>query len=200
MKLYYSVNSPYARKCRIVVIEKGLKDRVEFAKVDPWENPPELLAVNPLGRIPALLTESGMALCESPVICEYLDSLVPEPKLFPSHMAERVNVLGLAALADGIMDDAVAYVIETMKRPQDKQWPVWIKRKEDSIQRALALIAPHASGKDPLSMGTIALAVALAYVSFRMPHLSWRKEHPKLAAWLDEFSKRPSMETTKPQA
>src|SRR5690349_8003439 len=132
MKLYFSTNSPYARKCRVVTLEKGLKDQVEFVQVDPWANPPELLAVNPLGRIPALVTNDGMALCESPVICEYLDTLSPKPKLFPSSADVRVIVLGLAALADGIMDDAVAWVIETMKRPADKQWPVWIKRKEDS--------------------------------------------------------------------
>jgi glutathione S-transferase len=200
MKLFYSVNSPYARKCRVVALEKGLKDKIEFVQVDPWANPPELLAVNPLCRIPTLLTKSGMALCESPVICEYLDSLSPEPKLFPAHMAEKVSVLGLTALADGIMDDAVGWVIETMKRPADKQWPVWIKRKEDSILRTITLIAPHASSKDPLSMGTLALAVALAYAHFRLPHLDWRQKYSKLAEWLDNFEQRPSMANTRPVA
>src|SRR5689334_21871621 len=109
MKLFYSINSPYARKCRVVTLEKGLANKVEFVKVDPWDNPPELLAVNPLGRIPALIAENGMALCESPVICEYLDTLSAKPKLIPVNVEERMQVLGLAALADGIMDDAVAW-------------------------------------------------------------------------------------------
>jgi glutathione S-transferase len=198
MKLYYSVNSPYARKCRVVMFEKGLENRIELIKVDPWENPAELLAANPLGRIPALVTDNGMALCESPVICEYLDALLPENRLIPKHPEDRIAVLGLAALADGIMDDAVAWVIETMKRPKDKQWDVWIKRKEDAIMRTITLIAPHASNDDPISIGTINLAVALAYVSFRMPHLDWRDEHKELAAWLNDFTKRKSFEETQP--
>lgn len=198
MKLYYSPNSPYARKCRIVTLEKGLQKQVEFVQVDPWANPPELLKVNPLGKIPALVTDEGMALCESPVICEYLDMLSPEIKLLPP--AERLQILGVSALADGIMDQAVAWVIETMKRPADKQWPVWVKRQEDGIMRTIGLIAPHASKEDPLSVGTIALAVALAYVSFRMPHLNWRGAHPNLAEWLDNFEKRPSMQATRPAA
>jgi glutathione S-transferase len=198
MKLYYSPNSPYARKCRIVALEKGLANKVEFIKVDPWESPAELLAINPLSKIPVLVTDENMALCESPVICEYLDTLAPQPKLLPA--IERLQILGIVALADGIMDETVSWVIETMKRPADKQWPVWIKRKEDNVMRTIDLIAPHVSNDDPLSMGTIALAVALAYASFRMPHLNWRSKHIKLAEWLDNFEKRSSMKQTKPQA
>lgn len=198
MKLFYSINSPYARKCRVVTLEKGLQKQVEFVQVDPWANPPELLNVNPLGKIPALVTDEGMALCESPVICEYLDMLSAEPKLLPA--AERVQILGIAALADGIMDQAVAWVIETMKRPADKRWPVYIKRQEDGVMRTIDLLAPYVSHDDPLSLGTITLAVALAYISFRMPHLKWRDKHPNLAGWLDNFEQRPSMQATRPVA
>src|SRR4051812_24839467 len=93
MKLFYSPNSPYARKCRVVAIEKGLADQITFVKVDPWDNSPELLKVNPLGRVPALMTDAGMALCESPIICEYFDSLSPKPRLFPVETVDRLQVL-----------------------------------------------------------------------------------------------------------
>ncbi len=79
MKLFYSVNSPFVRKCRVVALEKGLEKRIELVTINPMENPQELLAVNPLGTIPALITEDGLHLCDSAVICEYLDSLAPEP-------------------------------------------------------------------------------------------------------------------------
>lgn len=200
MKLFYTPNSPYARKCRVVAIEKGLADKMEFIKSDPWENAPELLAVNPMAKVPALLTDNGMAVCDSPIICEYLDALTPEPKLLPSNTNERIQVLGLAALADGMIDESVAWVIETMRRPEEKRWDGWIKRKEDGVKRTIALIAPYASNDDPLSLATINLAVALAYISFRMPHIHWRAEHPQLANWLEHFSKRESMVMTAPIA
>jgi glutathione S-transferase len=200
MKLFYTPNSPYARKCRVVAIEKGLSQKIKFIQSDPWENVPELLAANPLAKVPALVTDNGMAICDSPIICEYLDSLSPEPRLLPADTNDRIEVLGVAALADGIIDDAVAWVIETMRRPADKRWDGWITRKENGVKRTIALIAPHASDDDPLSLATINLAVALAYVSFRMPHINWRADHPQLANWLDNFSARESMRQTQPIA
>lgn len=197
MKLFYSTNSPYARKCRVVMFEKKLESKIELINVNPLENPPELLAVNPLGTVPALVTDNGLHICESPAICEYLDSLSPENPLFPAP-EYRSCVLAVIALADGIINAAVACVMEG-RRPEEKRYPAWVQRKEAAIGRAIAKCAGISWDMAP-SMGTIALAVALAYVSFRLPHLPWRKEHPKLAEWLDEFSKRPSMQATKPRA
>ena len=223
MKLFYSTNSPYARKCRVVMFEKGLEDRVELINVNPMENPPELLAVNPLGTIPAMITEDGLHLCDSTVICEYLDRISPHQSLLPEEA--HVCVLAMAVLADGIMDAAVSCVIES-RRPPEKKYPEWVSRKEAAIMRAIdkfsPLFLPQLAGGDQegggtikasptqpspasgggleVSFGTINLAVALAYVSFRLPHLDWRGKHPKLAAWLDEFSKRPSMQKTMPVA
>jgi len=198
MKLFYSTNSPYARKCRVVVLEKNLASRVEFINLNPMENPAELLAINPLGTVPALVTDQGLHLCDSTVICEYLDSLsdenglLPEPKL-------RECVLAFVAIADGIMDAAISCVLES-RRPAEKIYPEWVSRKETAIMRAIAKFASIPMEHSPLSMGTINLAVALSYVSFRLPHLNWKSAHPSLAAWLDEFSKRESMQATKPQA
>ncbi len=197
MKLFYSTNSPYARKCRVVMLEKKLENKIELINVNPLENPAELLAVNPLGTVPALVTDDGLHLCESPAICEYLDSLSPENPLMPPPEF-RICVLAVTALADGIMDAAVSCVLES-RRPEDKRYPLWVQRKEAAIMRAIAKCAGISWDVKP-TLGTIGLAVALAYVSFRLPHLPWRKEHPKLAEWLDAFSQRPSMAKTKPIA
>lgn len=197
MKLFYSQNSPYARKCRVVAIEKKLEKRVEFANVNPLENPPELWAVNPLGTVPALVTDDGLHLCDSTAICEYLDSLSPENPLMPAP-EYRICVLAVAVMADGIMDAAVACVLEG-RRPKEKHYAEWVARKEAAIRRTIEKCAGIDWDMKP-TLGTIGLGVALAYVSFRLPHLDWRGAHPKLAAWLDEFSKRPSMQATKPVA
>lgn len=196
MKLFYSTNSPYARKCRIVLMEKGLN--AELINVNPMDNSPELWAVNPLGTVPAFVTDQGLHLCDSTVICEYLDSLADKNPLLPEPK-QRECVLAFVAMADGIMDAAVACVLES-RRPQDKQYESWVQRKQAAILRAIDKFAAIPMENTPLSMGIINLAVALAYVDFRLPQLGWRAKHPKLAAWLDEFSKRPSFEATKPVA
>lgn len=195
MKLFYSTNSPYARKCRVVLMEKGLE--AELVNVNPMENSPELLAVNPLGTVPGLVTDSGLHLCDSTVICEYLDTLSDKNPLLPEPKS-RECVLAYVALADGMMDAAVQCVLEG-RRPQEKQYAAWVERKHAAIMRAIDKFGSIPMEHTPLSMGSINLAVALEYVSFRLPQLDWRSKHPKLAAWLDEFGKRPSLKATKPQ-
>lgn len=198
MKLYFAPNSPYARKCRVIILEKGLQDRVEGIIVMPLENPPELLAISPLATVPALLTDNSKLLCESPVICEYLNSLAPEPQLFPGTGKERFDMLGLAALADGVMDAAVACVLEG-RRPAEKRWDEWINRKETAIRRTIALLAHRTFEVDaPLHIGIINTLVALNYVSFRLPHIDWREKNPALAAWYDKAILRPSFAATAP--
>lgn len=195
MKLFYAPNSPYARKCRVVIYEKKLENRIELINVNPLEDPPELLAINPLGTVPALVTDQGLHLCESPVICEYLDGLSREPMLYPAQNRECVTAV--SALADGIMDAAVACVMEG-RRPKEFQYPAWVKRKEAALMRGIDKFAPIPLENSPLSIGTIALAVALSYVSFRHPHLNWRDRHPPMAKWLDWFNQRDSMKKTTP--
>ena len=197
MKLFYSPNSPYARKCRVVIWEKNLQDRVEWVLVNPLESPAELIAINPLSRVPALITDDGLHLSESAVICEYLDTLSPEPPLFPADA--RICVMAMAALADGIMDSAVACVMEG-RRPPDKQYQEWVVRKEQAILRAIDKFAAIPLAEAPFSLGTINLAVALAYVQFRLPHLAWQAKYPALATWLETMASRPSFKATEPQA
>lgn len=198
MKLFYSINSPYARKCRAVIFEKRLQDRVALIQVNPMENPPELLAVNPLGTVPALITDQGLHLCDSTVICEYLDALSDDTPLYPPQKS-RECVLAIAAMADGMIDAAVACVLEG-RRPKEFQYIAWRERKEAAIMRAIAKFAQADLSAAPLSIGTISLAVGLSYVSFRLLHVSWRERHPTLAVWLDNFSMRASMQQTKPMA
>lgn len=199
MQLFYSTNSPYARKCRVFVLEKGLQGSVEFINRFPLDNPipADLLAANPLGRVPVLVTDEGMSLTESSVICDYLDSLA-KPYLIPKEGMPRYMVLGIAALADGIMDAAVQCVLENRK-PEGTRSEDWITRKIDSIKRTLNLLSQHPPEDDePLSMATISLAVALSYISFRQPQLGWEQTYPALAAWHKMFSARPSMQQTQP--
>ncbi len=198
MKLFYNRNSPFARKCRVVLFEKGLQDKVELVESMPPHDSPALIAANPLAKIPALVLDDGNSFSESPVICEYIDSLSAQNQLFPTDKTERFEALELAALGSGIMDAAVACILES-RRPEDKRWPEWVERKENAIRRTIKLVADSGiDEKTPFDIGTINLAVALAYVCFRLPHIKWREEHTKLAEWLDFVNKRPSMLATAP--
>ena len=73
MKLYHSSNSPYARKVRVLIIERNLGDKVEVVAVDTSDTNGPLSKVNPLGKVPALETEDDGIVLDSLVICEYLD-------------------------------------------------------------------------------------------------------------------------------
>lgn len=193
MQLYHSPNSPYSRKCRIIAHERGIP--LELVAVDTANPAPDFLAVSPVGRVPALKTDAGMLLCESPVICEYLDTQGSGKSFYD----DRICVLAMAAMAEGIIDSAVACVLEN-RRPEPFRYGAWIERKEKAITRTIAQFAKISLDDAPLSIGTITLGVALAYVSFRLPHIEWRGNYPQLAAWLDAMNARTSFMATMPVA
>ncbi len=197
MQLFCSVNSPYARKCRVILREHGVS--CDEVMVNALENPPELLAVNPLGKVPVLVTDAGLPLCDSTIIAEYLDARGSGARLIPEG-AERLPLLALAALADGVMDLAVEWVLQT-RRPAEMQWPDWIARRREAILRTLRVLERCGLMADEaVTLAHINIGCALAYLDFRHPTLLWRAECPALAAFLDAFSQRASMQQTRPEA
>ncbi|MBC7161205.1 MAG: glutathione S-transferase N-terminal domain-containing protein [Immundisolibacter sp.] len=198
MQLIYARPSPYSRKVRVTALEKGLADRVEEILASPMEDPAVLLDINPLGKVPALRLDDGQCLYDSWVICEYLDSLAPAPRLIPDG-TERFAVLRRAALADGVLDAAVTARLELL-RPESMRWAPWTDRQRRAIERGLAAMEQDVAALGPaLTLAHIEFAVTLEYLDFRLPDLAWRAGHPALAAWLGEFSQRPSMLATAPQ-
>lgn len=198
MQLYHAAASPFARKVRVLVREKGLMGRVEEITVNPLTDPQELLTVNPLGKIPTLVLADGCALFDSPVICEYLDTISGAPRFLPKEGERRWQVLRLQALADGIMDAAVAMVYEN-RRPDPQRSPEWLQRRRDSILRSTGLLeASHALLAPPVHLGSIATACALGYLDFRLPDLDWRRDHPKLTQAYEQLCALPGMQATAP--
>lgn len=199
MRLLYSHTSPYARKVRVLIEEKGLAGRVEAVTVVTADNPPELLAANPLGLIPTLIRDDGRPLADSPVICRYLDGLTAAPRLFPDSFEAQVEVMHREALADGILDAALGMVME-QRRPAEYVYQPNLERRGAAIRRAVAAIEGEAARFTAgLDIGVIALGCALEYLDFRLPEPDWRAEAPQLAAWLAGFAARPSMERTRPK-
>lgn len=200
MKLRYSQTSPYVRKVTMTIIECGLEDAVERVETNAWAPDTDLPSDNPLGKVPALVLEDGSALFDSPVICEYLDSLHDRLRLFPPIGPDRWAALRFQALGDGLNDAAVARRLEMM-RPDGERSDKWIARQTAAMGRALDALEELADtlGAEP-SIGTIAVASALGYVDLRFSEDGWRNGRPKLAAWFETASKRPSYLQTLPPA
>lgn len=199
MKLMSSPLSPYGRKVKIAAAMKGLTDRVEIFLTDTNKGDEALNKLNPLGKIPCLITDEGEAVFDSHVICEYLDSLGSAPVLFPKSGAERWRTLTLGALADGILDAALLLVYEGRFRPENMRVQAWVDRQQAKVDRALAqLEASPPAWRDSPDYGHVTLAAALGYLDFRHGG-KWRVGHPKLVKWLDAFAAAvPAFEATRP--
>ena len=193
MKLYYSPNSPYARKVLSVAAAAGLADQITTVGVNPFESPSELLAANPLSRVPCLVTTDGLALFDSPVICEYLDN-VGAGQLFPPPGPARWRALKQQAIGDGIMDAAVMRRVE-MGRPGEAARTAHMERQADVVGRALDVLEKDLPA-DHLDIGTVAVACALGYLDLRFAGEDWRGTRPKLAAWFATMSERPELAGT----
>ncbi|MFC3124024.1 glutathione S-transferase N-terminal domain-containing protein [Pseudoroseomonas globiformis] len=200
MKLFHSPTSPYVRKVMACVLLRGLQGKVELVPTSPMQNPGDLQAANPLGKIPCLVTEDGTAIYDSPVICEYLDGLGNAAPLFPAPGPARIASLTLQALADGIADAAVAR--QQGRAQQEEAGPTprqaaFQERQLAAIRRGLAAL--EASPPAALAeIGAVAAACALGYLDLRLPELGWRATHPKLAAWLASVEASPALSRTLP--
>lgn len=193
MKLFYSPTSPYARKVLVTALEKGLGDRIELIDCNPHAGDPQLLAANPMSRVPTLVLEDGFALFDSPVICEWLDRQKEQPRLIPIGGSERWAVLRAQALADGMLDDAYLNVMES-RRPEAQRSLEAMAARVDSLSRSVPLLEAGMSELvGPLNLAQIAVACTLGYLDFRLPELNWRAGHLGLDVWFQNFSRRPSM-------
>ena len=202
MRLHYSYASPYVRKVMAVAIETGQREQLELTarKVSPVAPVAAVNQDNPLGKVPCLVTDDGVALFDSRVICEYLDSLHGGRKMFPAAGAARWTALRRQAEGDGILDAGVLTRYETFLRPEARRWPDWVQGQKAKIGRALdALEGEAASFGDTVDIGTITIGCALGYLDFRYAADDWRAGRPRLAGWFENFGKRPSMATTVPK-
>ncbi len=200
MKLYISPTSPFARKARIVVLEKGLSDEVEELVIQTNAIDPnaELMQVNPLAKIPCLVLEDGQAIFDSRVICNYLDREHGSGAVL--HATGNVRHKTLIALADGAMDAAVLVMYEVLlreeaKRSQEIAEAQWLK-----VTRALASIEnDYKDILERINMGAIGVVCLLEYLDFRFADRDWRAIVPDLAIWYEGVKDRPSVKATRPQ-
>jgi len=198
MKLFYSKTSPYSRKVRITILEKGLADQVEHILSNPFDEAVELKALNPLGKIPTLVLGDGRVVYDSPVICEYLDTLNGNGELVPSDNDARLLVNTWQALADGIIDASYNIVMEG-RRDESERSAGNVERWKGSIIDSLQQVEHQINTlPNELTIAQITLGAALGYLDFRLSYLEWRNGYPQTASWFEQFSAQPSMVATEP--
>jgi len=201
MKLYSSTTSPYVRKVRVLARETGLAARIEEipATVSPIARDEQVARANPLGKLPALILDDGTTLCDSPVICEYLDGLHSGRRLVPPPGPARWTALKLQAEGDGLLDAAILARYEMALRPEPLRWPEWVAGQKAKVAGVLDVLERDVDSlAGDLTIGGITIACALGYLDFRFADDAWRTARPKLAAWFAEISKRESLRTTMP--
>jgi glutathione S-transferase len=197
MKLYTTKRSPFARKALIMAIEKGLDKNIELVFEDLTKKSDELVTKNPLGKVPLLVLNEGTAIYDSPVICEYIDSLNSSPKLIPNNIPQKIKTLTISALADGMTESAIAIFFENQKPSPDKKT---IDKHINVLKNSFASLNKEDLSFTKFTMAEISVFSAISYINFRLPELKFLQENKRLKNFFDEFSKRPSAEKTTPVA
>lgn len=203
MKLIGSNTSPYVRKVRVVMAEKKLD--YDYVLEDVWAADTSIGLSNPLAKVPCLIMEGGEAIFDSRVIVEYFDTLSPVGKLIPTVGRERAEVKTWEALADGVLDAAVLARLEATwtGRSEAERSQAWIDRQLGKVDSALKAMSKGLADKPfcvgiHLSLADISVGVALGYLDFRFPDLSWREHYPNLVKLQDKLMQRASFADTKP--
>ena len=202
MKLIGSLTSPYVRKVRIVMAEKKLDYQLELE--DVWASD-RISQSNPLGKVPCLVMEGGEAMFDSRVIVEYMDTLSPVSRLIPERGRERAEGRTWEALADGVVDAAIAVRLEQTYagRTEAQRSTAWIDRNMGRIHAGIAAMSkglgdkPYCAGIH-LTLADIAVGCALSYIDFRFSHIDWRASHANLAKLSDKLALRASFIDTAP--
>lgn len=199
MKLIGSYTSPFVRKISVLLLEKGIT--FEFINEQPYNAENGVALYNPLGKVPALVTDDGETWFDSPIIAEYIELLGIAPAMVPREPKAALAIKQIEALADGIMDASLTSVRE-QARPVAQQSETELLRQREKINRSLdrceALIREGKIAPDAVNLATIAIACAIGYLNFRRVAPGWCVERPLLVKLAETLFQRDSFARTEP--
>ncbi len=201
LRLISATPSPYARKVRIAMTEKGIP--FELLTEVPWDSTTATPLHNPLEKLPVLLLEDGSSVYESSYILQYLELKHPQHPLLPPDVDGILAARRFEVLCDGVCDAIVLTFFERMR--QDAASPPWIARQRRKIDGGLREIARLAGDRtwtvgNAFSLGDIATGTVLGYMSVRFPEIAWRTLYPNLALLSDRLEQRASFKGSVPYA
>ena len=200
MRLLSATPSPYARKVRIALAEKGIP--FELVTEVPWDPDATTPRYNPLGKLPVLVLDDGETVYESRLILEWLEIKHPRPPLFPEDPDELLAAKRLEVLADGVCD-ALVLLFWERRRPEAHRSRPWTGRQTRKVEGGLGEIARlvppdgHCVG-GRFGLGDIAVGSLLGFLDVRFPELDWRQAYPHLADLQARLAERPSFAATVP--
>jgi glutathione S-transferase len=199
MILRSSPSSPFGRKVRLALGMLGFDGDTKIEAADTTDVNDSVRRQNPLGKIPVLIAEDGIAYYDSRVILDYLDHRAGGGKIVPRDAMARLAALRLQALCDGILDASILTIYEARWRKAEHHEQKWLDHQAGKVARGLAALEAAPPPLDAMPhVGQITLACALGYRDFRFG-TGWRGDHPRLVAWLDTFAARvPAFAATKP--
>lgn len=200
-RLISATPSPYARKVRIALAEKGLP--FELLTEVPWDSTTTLPRHNPLEKLPVLLLPDGGSVYESSYILQWLELKHPETPLLPDGIDGVLAARRYEVLCDGVCDAMVLTFFERQRGAGASQ--AWLERQRRKIDGGLAEIARLLGDRawavgQGFSLGDIAAGTVVGYLAVRFPELPWRERHPNLAAISDRLETRPSFRDSVPYA
>jgi len=177
-------DSPFVRRVAVTLQHYGLAYGRRAISV--YGNFEETLAVNPLGKVPALELDDGEVLFDSQMILDHLDELVgPERALTPPTGPARRRVLKRVTVALGVAEKAVALLAELYRRGPGTQDPAWIERLERQIASGLAWLEgekpePWFEGRE-MRQDDVTTAVTRTFLVNKLPDLMAGQSVPRLA-------------------
>ncbi|WEJ88266.1 MAG: glutathione S-transferase [Klebsiella huaxiensis] len=199
MKLIGSYTSPFVRKISVILLEKDIP--FEFVNEFPYNDVNGVAQYNPLGKVPALVTDDGECWYDSQIIAQYLEQLGVAPNMLPAEPQAALKMRQLEALADGVMEAALALVREKT-RPAAQQSESELLRQREKVARGLDALEGYASDgtlrSDEVNLATISAACAIAYLNFRRVAPGWCATRPKLVRLVDSLFQRASFARTEP--
>jgi glutathione S-transferase len=200
MKLYASQASSFARKIRVMLIEKRVAHDVEM--VNLWQLN-DLKKTNPIGKVPALKLDDGRVLINSPLIADYVDLRYPDPRFIPVDADQRLEVKRWEALADGIMDAVSASLYEARFHDKGTQSPVWLERQRGKVEAGFAMLEEMLASRrwcvgDALTLADIAIACHIGFIALRRPDFFSQEHYPALTRLWRNMETRDSMKATAP--
>ena len=194
--------SPYARKVRIALAEKGIP--FELVTEVPWDSDTSTPEYNPLEKLPVLICDDGTSVYESRFILEWLELKHPVPRLTPEDVDGILAVKRFEVLADGVCDAGVLLFWERAREPE-KRSPEWAERQRRKVDGGLREIARLLGDREycvrnQFTLADIAAGSLLGWLAIRAEDIPWRQLHPNLAALSARLEERPSFRDTVPFA
>jgi len=200
MKLLYTPIKGYVHTVEAVINFAELRDKIEAVPTKPFDADTPLPTINPLGKVPTLVLESGEYLAGGPVVYEYLDSLHRRRKLIPARGIERFRCLRQAWMADGLFDTFVMILIESWL-PQDQQRPAYVQRCWSKVIGILDQIERDVPGYGRIDLAQMRTVGALQFIKLKMPavgqaaggldpRFDFTAGRPALAAWFKSMARK----------